>query len=137
MAMMKSPLNPHQGNEIYSGNSMKSRLFNDISPLKTESIKMETNKSMSFLKEFKPDKLITTSRTGRPNDTEERKSSYERSALNAGQEETTRHTFVNKLVCYDSQGITVVEINVSSIRKLAEGSFKENKKVRSWEVPNS
>ena len=40
------------------------------------------------------------------------------------------------MVCYDSQGITVVELDVLSIRKLGERSFKENRIVRSYLTTN-
>jgi len=30
----------------------------------------------------------------------------------------TKHSFINKLVCYDSQGITTIDVIVSAICKL-------------------
>ncbi len=36
----------------------------------------------------------------------------------------TKHTFINKLVCYDSHGLTIIDINVTSIRKISEGAIK-------------
>lgn len=47
----------------------------------------------------------------------------------------TKHTFINRLVCYDSQGISIVEITVSSIKKLGEGSIKEKKRYRTSVIP--
>ena len=63
MANMKTPLN--QDDDIYSPNILRKRLNNETNALKMENIKMESNRSMSFLKQFKPEKLITTNRTGR------------------------------------------------------------------------
>ena len=138
MAHIKTPLNKKQDDDIYSPNFLKKRLDSGISPLKMQNIKMESNRSTNYLKQFKPEKIITTNRTG-PSKVdlhEDNKSSAGRPAYNS-QEDTTQHTFVNKLVCYDSQGITVIQVNVNSIKKLAQGSFKENKNVRTWEVPVS
>lgn len=48
--------------------------------------------------------MITTNRSnGSHRDPEDPKS-----ARNNYQDDLTQHTFVNKLVCYDSQGITVI-----------------------------
>lgn len=46
-------------------------------------------------------------------------------------DDTTRHNFIHKLVCYDDHGLSRIEVKVSSIRKLGEGSIKEKKKVSS------
>ena len=45
---MKTPLN--QDDDIYSPNILRKRLNNETNALKMENIKMESNRSMSFLK---------------------------------------------------------------------------------------
>jgi len=47
------------------------------------------------------------------------------------EDDKTRHTFINKLVSYDTHGLSIIEVKVTSIRKLGEGSIKEKRKVSS------
>ena len=44
---------------------------------------------------------------------------------------------MNKLVNYDSQGITVIEIDLSSVRKLRDGVIKPKKKNKMELIPNT
>lgn len=61
MSDLKKPINDR--NSIYSPNALRKKLNNEV----IIPIKMETNRSISSLKEFKPDKLVVTNRTGRTN----------------------------------------------------------------------
>ncbi len=67
MSDLRKPIN--YNNSIYSPNALRKKLNNEV----VIPIKMETNRSISSLKEFKPDKLVVTNRTGRsindPSDT--------------------------------------------------------------------
>jgi hypothetical protein len=65
---------------------------------------------MSSLKSFRPEKL-GTNRTDRSANEQETKG-------------VTTHKYVNKLICYDSQGLTVIDVVVYSLRKIAEGVIK-------------
>jgi hypothetical protein len=47
-----------------------------------------------------------------------------------------KHTFINKLVCYNQQGLTIIEITVKMIRKISEGNIKESKSVKLQSVAN-
>ena len=60
MTDLKTPI--YQNNDLYSPNALRKKLNNEVIP-----IKMETNRSISSLKDFKPDKIVVTNRTGRSN----------------------------------------------------------------------
>ena len=59
--VLKTPLKG-KDDDLYGPGLLKMRLNNEIIPRI-----METGRSMSSLREFKPDKLIATNRTGRSN----------------------------------------------------------------------
>jgi len=69
---------------------------------------------MSSLKSFRPDKLITSNRTDISGNGQEATKSIE----------VTTHKYINKLVCYDSEELTTIDIVVYSLRKIAEGVIK-------------
>lgn len=113
MTDLKQPL--QSGEDLYGPSALRRRLNGDTLP-----IKQESNRSMSSLKSFRPDKMNTTNRTDRSKPGQD----------SNNKNDITKHNYVNKLVCYDSIGITTVDVIVTSIRKLGEGSVKENKKYK-------
>lgn len=49
----------------------------------------------------------------------------------------TKHTYVNKLICYDCHGLNIIDVTLNSIRKLRDGVIKEKKKNTIDTIPNS
>lgn len=123
MSQIKIPFNRDDG--LYSPNLLRRKLNNEITP-----IGISINRSMSSFKQFQPDKINTTNRTGRSNQDLELPKTPAKEPANADTQQPTYHTFINKMVSYDSQGLTVVYINVTAIRKLAEKYFTETKTVK-------
>jgi len=110
MSDFKKPLQANE-EDIYGPSALRKRLNGDVIPMNN---KQESSRSISSLKSFRPDKMITTNRTDRSNN----------GKLNDKNNEITKHCFINKLVCYDSQGITTIDVIVSSLCKLGEGMIK-------------
>ena len=55
----------------------------------------------------------------------------------ANRAKSTKHTFINKLVCYNQQGLIIIEVTVKMIRKISEGNIKESKSAKLQSISNS
>lgn len=92
MTEVKEPLT--NANDIYGLSMLRRRLNGEVVPLKQEN----TNRSSTSLKSFRPEKINTANRTerevGEPFSNEIRKI-----------DPPTVHTFVNKIVAYNEEGL--------------------------------
>ena len=80
---------------------------------------------MSSVKMFAPEK-INTNRSNISN--------QESLPSKRKKGDVTRHKYLNKLVCYDSQGITIIDVEMTSVKKLRDGVIKQKKKSKMQKI---
>ena len=90
---------------------------------------------MASLKRFSPDKLNTNRSNYSAKETNHVGEKTRR--INESEKDTTKHTYVNKLVCYDCHGLNIIDVDLTSIRKIKEGGIKEKNKNSIESIPES
>ena len=132
MTDLKRPINS-KDNDVYGAGILKQKLNEQYRPL----TQLYTGRSMASLKDFKPDRMNNTNRTAKSNEGgqllssfRDNNNSHSRMMEEVSESPKRIHSFINKIVCYDSQEINILQVEVISIKQLDSGEIKENKKVK-------
>lgn len=100
MSEIKEPLGVN--NDIYGLSVLRRRLNGEVIPMK-----MESNRSISSLKQFQPDKINTTNRSDK----------LDENSFHTRKDNLTKHTFTTKLLFYSEKGIDVIDVKAISMKK--------------------